>query len=203
MPNRLPGDAPAATPPSSSTTRWIVALSAAVVVVCGLVVVADASNDVAPAAHRSTVELTTVAGFGRMLDDIDRNLGNSEVDRLTIHPGYASISRPVPGAAGSEQSYRYEDGQLTDEGRSPGRDAGVPVDLRQLRPNAERLIGLLHGADRTLGVSDPTRVYLNAQRDDDDGPVVSIHLWNENSGAQGFMTVGFDGEVRSVYRADQ
>ncbi|MFC9515538.1 DUF1707 domain-containing protein [Nocardiaceae bacterium NPDC056970] len=196
--------AAAPTPPPSSSpgTGWIVALAAAVVLICGVVVVASGYDD-APSAGAPAVDLTTAAGIGQMLDDIDRQLGNSEVDRLTIYPGYASISRPVPGAGGSEQSHRYQDGQLTDEGRSPGRTAGVPVDLRELRPNTERLIGLLHGADRTVGVSDPTQVYLIAERDDDDGPIVSIHLSNENTGAQGFMTVGFDGEVRSVYRADR
>lgn len=142
-------------------------------------------------------------GLGRMLDDIDRQLDGSEVDRLVIYPGYASISRPVPGSPGSEQTYRYEDGDLVDNGGSRGRTAGTPVDLAELRPNVPRLIGLLYGADHTLGVSDPTRVHLIAERDDDNGPVVGIHLSNESSGAQGFLTVGFDGEVRAVHRADR
>lgn len=189
--------------PQPQSTRWIVALAAAVVVVCGIVVVTSNRDHAGPAGPTVGTELITAAGLGQMLDDIDRQLGDSEVDSLTIYPDYASISRPVPGAPGSEQSYRYEDGQLTDNGRSPGRTEGVPVDLTELRPNVPQLIGLVYGADRTLGVADPTRVYLIAQRDDDNGPVVSIHLWNETTGAQGFLTVGFDGAVREVYRADQ
>lgn len=185
----------------STSTRWAVALSAAVVVICGIVAVTS-DRDVVPASSgASSVELTTAAGFGRMLDDIEHQLGSGEVDRLIVYPEYASISRAVVGAPGSEQSYRYEDGHLTDNGRSPGRTASV--DLAELRPNVARLMGLLYGADRTLGVSDPTQVYLIAQRDDDDGSVVSVHVTDENTGAQGFMTVGFDGEVRSVYRADR
>lgn len=189
---------------TSTSTRWAVALSAAVVVICGIVAVTS-DRDVVPASSSgaSSVELTTAAGFGRMLDDIEHQLGSGEVDRLIVYPEYASISRAVVGAPGSEQSYRYEDGHLTDNGRSPGRTAGVPVDLAELRPNVARLMGLLYGADRTLGVSDPTQVYLIAQRDDDDGSIVSVHVTDENTGAQGFMTVGFDGEVRSVYRADR
>ncbi|BCN51376.1 DUF1707 domain-containing protein [Rhodococcus hoagii] len=187
----------------STSTRWAVALSAAVVLICGIVAVTS-DRDVVPASSgASSVELTTAAGFGRMLDDIEHQLGSGEVDRLIVYPEYASISRAVVGAPGSEQSYRYEDGHLTDNGRSPGRTAGVPVDLAELRPNVARLMGLLYGADRTLGVSDPTQVYLIAQRDDDDGSIVSVHVTDENTGAQGFMTVGFDGEVRSVYRADR
>lgn len=187
----------------STSTRWAVALSAAVVVICGIVAVTS-DRDVVPASSgASSVELTTAAGFGRMLDDIEHQLGSGEVDRLIVYPEYASISRAVVGAPGSEQSYRYEDGHLTDNGRSPGRTAGVPVDLAELRPNVARLMGLLYGADRTLGVSDPTQVNLIAQRDDDDGSIVSVHVTDENTGAQGFMTVGFDGEVRSVYRADR
>ncbi|GBF16652.1 hypothetical protein Br6_04049 [Rhodococcus sp. Br-6] len=187
----------------STSTRWAVALSAAVVVICGIVAVTS-DRDVVPASSgASSVELTTAAGFGRMLDDIEHQLGSGEVDRLIVYPEYASISRAVVGAPGSEQSYRYEAGHLTDNGRLPGRTAGVPVDLAELRPNVARLMGLLYGADRTLGVSDPTQVYLIAQRDDDDGSIVSVHVTDENTGAQGFMTVGFDGEVRSVYRADR
>ncbi|NKR45298.1 DUF1707 domain-containing protein [Rhodococcus hoagii] len=209
--DRLVGDLQApptlsgATAPTSmsTSTRWAVALSAAVVVICGIVAVTS-DRDVVPASSgASSVELTTAAGFGRMLDDIEHQLGSGEVDRLIVYPEYASISRAVVGAPGSEQSYRYEDGRLTDNGRSPGRTAGVPVDLTELRPNVARLLGLLYGADRTLGVSDPTQVYLIAQRDDDDGSIVSVHVSNEDTGAQGFMTVGFDGEVRSVYRADR
>ena len=190
------------TPPPARDTGWAVALAAVVVLVCGIVVVDSTRDHDDPAAPEAAAELLTAAGLGRMLDDLDRQLGDSQVDRLTIHPGYASISRPVPGAPGSEQSYRYEDGQLTDGGRSPGRTEGVPVDLAELRPNVPRLIGLLYGADRTLGVDDPTRIHLIADRGDD-GPVVGIYLRTEDTGAQGFLTVGFDGAVRSVYRAAQ
>lgn len=188
--------------PQPQSTRWIVALAAAVVVVCGIVVVTSNRDHAGPAGPKVGTELITAAGLGQMLDDIDRQLGDSEVDSLTIYPGYASISRPVPGAPGSEQSYRYEDGQLTDTGTSPGRTEGVPVDLTELRPNVPQLIGLVYGADRTLRVSDPTQIFLDAKRGDD-GPVVNIHLKNETSGASGFLTVGFDGAVRSVYRSDQ
>ncbi|WP_242676817.1 DUF1707 domain-containing protein [Rhodococcus sp. ABRD24] len=192
------------TPPPPRSPRWILALAAAVVLVCGVAVVASATQDHIDAAGGAAgADLTTATGLGQMLDDIDRQLGSSEVDSLTIYPEYASISRPVPGAPGSEQSYRYEDGKLTDEGRSPGRTEGVPVDLAKLRPNVSRLIGLLKGADRTLGVDDPTQIYLIADRDDDAGPVVSIYLRNEDTGSQGFLTADFDGVVRSVYRSDR
>lgn len=196
-------DTVAPSPPPQST-RWIVALAAAVVLVCGIVVVTSARDDDGPTStsRAAASELTTVAGFGRMLDEIHQELGDSKVDSLTVYPDYASISRPVPGKPGSEQSFQYEDGQLTDNGTSPGRTEGEPVDLAELRPNVPRVIGLLHGADRTLRVDDPTRIYLAAKRGDD-GPVVSIHLWNDDTGARGFLTVGFDGAVREVYRADQ
>jgi len=194
-------DTVASQPPPPST-RWIVAVAAAVVAVCGIVVVTSDRDVAGPAGAAPATELMTAAGFGQMLDDIARGLGGSQVDQLTVYPEYASISRPVPGAPGSEQSYTYEDGKLTDNGRSPGRTEGVPVDLAELRPNVPRLIGLLYGADRTLRVSDPTQIFLDAKRGDD-GPVVNIHLKNETSGASGFLTVGFDGAVRSVYRSDQ
>lgn len=190
--------------PSTPSTRWVVALSTVVVAACGFVVVATSTRDhYETASPRAGTDLITAAGLGRMLDDIARQLGDSEVDTLTIHPDYASISRPVPGAPGSEQSYRYEDGKLTDEGRSPGRTAGVPVDLADLRPNVPQLIGLFYGADRTIGVDAPTTSYLIADRDENNGPVVGIYLSNDKTGAQGFMTVGFDGAVREVYRADR
>ncbi len=90
------------------------------VVICGIVAVTS-DRDVVPASSgASSVELTTAAGFGRMLDDIEHQLGSGEVDRLIVYPEYASISRAVVGAPGSEQSYRYEDGHLTDNGRRPG-----------------------------------------------------------------------------------
>jgi len=191
------------TPPPPPSARWAVALAAAVVLVCGIVVVTSGRSHDAPAAATTTAELTTAAGFGRMLDAIHQELGDSQVDELTVYPDYATFSRPVPGKPGNAQSYRYEDGKLTDNGASPGRTPGVPVDLAALRPNVPRVIGLLHGADRTLRVDEPTRIYLSAKRGGDDGPVVSIYLWNEDTDAKGFLTVGFDGAVREVYRADQ
>ncbi|GAB2634098.1 DUF1707 domain-containing protein [Prescottella soli] len=196
------------TPPPSRDTRWAVALSAAVVLVCGIVVVTSArdNDEPATAAAATTTELTTAAGFGRMLDEIARQLHDSQVDQLTVYPEYATFSRQVPGKPGLAQRYEYRVGkgqaQLTENGTSSNRTEGVPVDLAELRPNVPRVIGLLHGADRTLRVDDPTRIFLDAKRGDD-GPVVSIHLWNEDAGTQGFLTVGFDGAVRSVYRADQ
>ncbi|WP_430334826.1 DUF1707 SHOCT-like domain-containing protein [Rhodococcus sp. ACT016] len=196
------------TPPHSRDTRWAVALSAAVVLVCGIVVVTSARDNGEPAAasSASASELSTAAGFGRMLDEIHRELGDSQVDQLTVYPEYATFSRQVPGKPGLSQRYQYKvekgQAQLTDNGTSSNRTEGVPVDLAELRPNVPRVIGLLHGADRTLRVDDPTRIFMDAKRGDD-GPVVGIHLWNEGAGTQGFLTVGFDGTVRSIYRADQ
>lgn len=192
-----------AAPPAASTRR-IVAVAAAVVVVCGIVV-AISSRDHHAATTRTTGEtqLTTAAGFGRMLDEIQRQLGTSEIDSLTVYPDYAMITRPVRDKPGLQQRHQYKHGELSDNGTSSNRTEGVAVDLAELRPNVPELIALFYGADRTLGVSDPTSAYLTAERDDDDGPVVSIYLRNEDTGAQGFMTVGFDGVVRSVYRADQ
>lgn len=195
-------DTVASPSPPARSTRWIVAVAAAVVLMCGFVVVTSNQDRTGPAGVSAGTALMSAEGLGRMLDDIARNLDNSQVDQLTIYPDYATFSRPVPGAPGSEQSYTYEDGQLEDNGRSPGRTQGLPVDLAELRPNVPRVIGLFYGADRTLRVDDPTQIYMDAKRGDD-GPVVSIHLKNETTGAQGFLTVGFDGEVRSVYRADQ
>lgn len=196
------------TPPPPPGTRWAVALAAVVVLVCGIVVVTSGQNNDHPAATtaRAQAELTTVSGLGRMLDEIANQLGDSQVDSLTVYPEYATFSRAVPGKPGSEQSYQYEveDGRarITDNGSSPRRTEGVPVDLAELRPNVPRLIGLLRGADRTLGVRDPTDTYLIADRGDD-GPAMGIYLHNEDTGARGFLTVGFDGTVRSVYRSDQ
>lgn len=195
----------APSPPRS--TRWAVALATVVVLVCGIVVVTSSRNYDDPAATPAgaQAELTTAAGLGRMLDAIAHQLGDSEVDGLTVYPDYATFSRAVPGQPGREQSYRYEveDGQarITDNGTSP-RTEGVPVDLAELRPNVPQLIGLLYGADRTLGVDNPSDVYLIADRGDD-GPAVGIYLRNEDTGAQGFLTVGFDGTVRSVRRSDR
>ncbi|SDD40380.1 DUF1707 SHOCT-like domain-containing protein [Rhodococcus tukisamuensis] len=196
-------------PPSPQrSTRWAVALATAVVLVGGIVVVTSSRDSGDPAATTAgaQAELTTAAGFGRMLDEIAHHLDDSQVDRLTVHPAYATFSRPVPGQPGREQSYRYEveDGRarITDDGTSSHRTEGVPVDLAELRPNVPQLIGLLYGADRTLGVGNPSDVYLIADRGDD-GPAVGIYLRNEDTGAQGFLTVGFDGAVRSVHRSDR
>ncbi|WP_094275918.1 DUF1707 SHOCT-like domain-containing protein [Rhodococcus sp. OK302] len=196
------------TPSPPRSTRWAVALATVVVLVCGIVVITSGRNNDDPAATTAgaPAELTTAAGFGRMLDEIAHHLDDSQVDRLTVYPAYATFSRPVPGQPGREQSYRYEveGGQvrITNDGTSPNRTEGVPVDLAELLLNVPRLIGLLYGADRTLGVGDPTDVYLIADRGDD-GPAVGIYLRNEDTGAHGFLTVGFDGTIRSVYRSDQ
>ncbi|WP_305093138.1 hypothetical protein [Prescottella sp. R16] len=190
----------------------LIAVLVAVVAVAGALLVLvsggddDASGSSGPAAE--DVELTTAAGLSQLLDDVAAELGDSKVDNLTVFPDYAVFDRAVPGKPGRSESYRYEiedgRGRTTRSGGDSSRtSAGVPVDLAALRPNVPTVIGLLYGADRTLGVTDPTDVHLSMKRDDNVGQVVTIYVQNRDIGAVGYLTVGFDGKVRDVDRADR
>jgi hypothetical protein len=162
---------------------------------------ADAANS--PISAR----LTTAAGLGRLLDEIQREFGDSSVDTLNVYPEYALFTRPVPGKPGMSISYRYEvdDGEarLTEADRTaPRRGDGRPIDLAPLRPKVSTVIGLLYGADRTLAVTDPTSTHISIEQDEH-GPTVGIFLSNDEQDTSGFLTVGFDGEVRKVRSADR
>lgn len=155
----------------------------------------------------SPADLTTAAGLGRLLDEIQQKFGDSVVDELDVFPEFARLERQVPGKPGLSQSYMYE----VDEGEtrfeesgtpSPRSSSDLPVDLTPLRPNVPRLIGLLYGADRTLAVADPTSTHISIEQGEH-GPEAEIYLSNEEQGTNGFLTMGFDGEIRGVRRADQ
>ncbi|MFC9786789.1 DUF1707 domain-containing protein [Rhodococcus sp. NPDC127528] len=148
--------------------------------------------------------LFTVAGFGQMLDAMQREFGDLVVDRITIYPDRAEIERPISGKPGQDQSYRYRitagTGELTDQGTSSRSSDAVPNDLAPLRQNLPRLIGLFSGADRTLRVENPTSAHVIIGAS---GPIVEMNLTNDEQGTRGYLSVGFDGVIRRIHRADQ
>jgi len=161
----------------------------------------DTANSLNPA------RLTTAAGLGRLLDEIRGEFGDSSGDVLTVYPEYALFSRPAPGKPGMSLSYQYDvdDGEarFTEAGAPSTRSGdGTPIDLAPLRPNVPTVIGLLYGADRTLAVADPTSTHISIEQDEH-GPTAEIYLSNDEQGTSGFLTVGFDGEVRRVHSADE
>ncbi|WP_137722947.1 hypothetical protein [Prescottella subtropica] len=197
----------------SGTRRVIAALAAAAALaIGGIAAVAGLSNSSdSPVSARSeadAAELTTAAGLDRLLDEIRQKFGDSEVDELDVHPGYARLERRVPGKPALAQAYTYEvDGgaaQFTESGvPSPRRPGGDPaVDLAPLRPNVPTLIGLFYGAERTLAVDGPTAAHISVKQNEH-GPGAGIYLSNPDQGTRGYLTMGFDGEVLEVRRADR
>ncbi|WP_458683147.1 hypothetical protein [Prescottella equi] len=192
--------------------RRLVAVAAAAVVVAGLLVVVGTGRwgHSVGADHTASssgpAKLTTAAGLVRLLDEIQRKFGDSTVDALDVYPEYALFNRPVPGKPGMSVSYQYrvDDGEarFTEAGSPSPRSGNVPIDLAPLRPNVPTVIGLLYGADRTLAVADPTSTHISIEQDEH-GPTAEIYLGNDEQGTSGFLTVGFDGQVRAVRGADR
>lgn len=160
------------------------------------------TNWASPEVSDSSAVLT-VAGFGQMLDDIEREFGDLNVDRITVYPDRTEIERPIPGKPGLAQSYSYRltagTGKLTEQGTSSRSDA-IPNDLAPLRQNLPRVIGLFSGADRTLRVENPTSSYVIVGAS---GPSVEMNLKNAEQGTTGSLVVGFDGVIQQIQRADQ
>ncbi len=148
--------------------------------------------------------LFTVAGFGQMLDDIQREFGDLVVDRITIYPDRAEIERPIPGKPGQDQSFGYRlvsgAGELTEQGTSSRSSDAIPNDLAPLRQNLPRVIGLFSGADQTLRVENPTSAHVIVGAS---GPIVEMNLTNDEQGTRGYLSVGFDGVIRRIHRSDQ
>ncbi|MGO4205294.1 DUF1707 domain-containing protein [Rhodococcus sp. TAF43] len=161
------------------------------------------TNWAAPETSDSSA-LFTLAGFGQMLDDIQREFGDLVVDRITIYPDRAEIERPIEGKPGQDQSYRYQlisgTGELTDQGTSSRSSDAVPDDLTPLRQNLPRVIGLFSGADRTLRVENPTSAHVIIGAS---GPIVEMNLTNDEQGTTGYLSVGFDGVIRRIHRSGQ
>ncbi|WP_420882018.1 hypothetical protein [Rhodococcus sp. (in: high G+C Gram-positive bacteria)] len=206
----LEGSAP--TPPRERNVRRIAVFAAAAVAAAGVFTVAThpwgGSTGADSAANSPTsARLTTAAGLGRLLDEIQREFGDSSVDTLNVYPEYALFNRPMPGKPGMSISYRYEvdDGEArftAADATSSRRGDGRPIDLAPLRPNVSTVIGLLYGADRTLAVTDPTSTHISIEQDEH-GPTAGIYLSNAEQDTSGFLTVGFDGAVRKVRSADR
>ncbi|WP_430331298.1 DUF1707 SHOCT-like domain-containing protein [Rhodococcus sp. ACT016] len=196
--------------PAKPAPRHRTAVVAGAALVGGLLLAAlvakapDSGTLLSSPDHPGSSAVLTTSGFGQMLDDIEREFGDLLVDRIDIYPDRTVIERPVPGKPGLDQNYRYEftgsTGKLTELGTSSRSSDEVPTDLTELRQNLPRVIGLLHGADRTLRVDNPTSVSMIVGSD---GPVAEISLRNEEQGTAGSLTVGFDGDIRRIHRADQ
>lgn len=148
--------------------------------------------------------LFTAAGFGQMLDDIQREFDDLVVDRVTIYPDRAEIERPISGKPGQSQSYGYRitagTGKLTDQGTTSRSSDATTNDLTLLRQNLPRVIGLFSGADRTLRVENPTSAHVIVGAS---GPIVEMNLTNDEQGTRGYLSVGFDGVIRRIHRSDQ
>ncbi|WP_241566127.1 DUF1707 SHOCT-like domain-containing protein [Prescottella agglutinans] len=213
IPSELQDSVP--TPPRDRSVRWIAALAAVAALVVGGVVVASGLSDSGSSGDSvsssdtaaSSADLTTAAGLGRLLDEIPQKFGDSVVDELDVYPEFAQVERQVPGKPGMSQSYTYKvdkgEARFEESGTpSPRSDSEVPVDLAPLRPNVPTLIGLLYGADRTLAVADPTSTHISIEQGEQ-SPEAEIYLTNAEQGTSGFLTMGFDGEVRAVRRADR
>jgi len=198
----------ASTTPSPAPRRRAAALAGAALV-GGLLLATlvskapdSGTNWASPEVSDSSAVLT-VAGFGQMLDDIEREFGDLNVDRITVYPDRTEIERPIPGKPGLAQSYSYRltagTGKLTEQGTSSRSDA-IPNDLAPLRQNLPRVIGLFSGADRTLRVENPTSSYVIVGAS---GPSVEMNLKNAEQGTTGSLVVGFDGVIQQIQRADQ
>lgn len=205
-------------PPRDRSARRIAVLATVAALAVGGVVVAiklsgsgdsagSASASASDTAARSSTDLTTAAGLGRLLDEIQQKFGDSVVDELDVFPEFARLERQVPGKPGMSQAYTYKvdkgETRFEESGTpSPRSSSDLPVDLAPLRPNVPTLIGLLYGADRTLAVADPTSTHISVEQGEH-GPETGIYLSNEEQGTNGFLTMGFDGELRGVHRADR
>lgn len=191
MRDRLP------VPAAEHTRRWIAGLAVAAIVVAGGVV-ASRITDSATAADARPDSPLSAAGLARIVADLHAEYGDATVDDMTVHADYAVIERAEPGAPGLSRNLRYEDG-LDDNGTSPGRTPGtVPVDLDALDVRA--VSGLLLGAPQSLRVITPDSTFVTIKAEDH-GPAVTIHLSDQRAGRSGYMTVGLDGEIVSVYPA--
>lgn len=198
-----------ATPPKPTPRRRAVVLAGAVLL-GGLLLVTlvarapDSGTGWASPETSDRNALFTLMGFGQMLDDIEREFGDLVVDHITIYPDRAEIERPISGKPGQDQSYGYRitagTGELTDQGTTSRSSDEIPHDLAPLRQNLPRVISLFAGADRTLRVENPTsaHVIIGAK-----GPIVEMNLTNDEQGTRGYLSVGFDGVVRSIHRSDQ
>ncbi|RVW10400.1 DUF1707 domain-containing protein [Prescottella agglutinans] len=199
----------AATPPQPAPRRRAAVLAGAALV-GGLLFVTlvgktpDSGTNWASPETSDRNALFTVAGFGQMLDDMEREFGDLAVDHITIYPDRAEIERPISGKPGQDQSYSYRitagTGELTDQGTTSRSSDATPDDLAELRQNLPRVIGLFSGADRTLRVENPTSAHMIVGAS---GPIVEMNLTNDEQGTRGYLSVGFDGVIRRIHRSDQ
>ncbi|MGK8521187.1 DUF1707 SHOCT-like domain-containing protein [Nocardia asteroides] len=144
--------APAPRPPRSRRRQWYlggVAVAAALAACAGFLAVTRAEES--PSAARAvpavdlgvvqplvipTPSLVTADGVATFLRNYQRKFGDLRVDELTMHDGYASFAREVPGQPNRKVEYDYRGG-FTQSREITTRKADTPsVDLGTLNVEA-------------------------------------------------------------------
>jgi hypothetical protein len=139
--------------------------------------------------------LHTPAGLRAFIDGVRAEFGTTQVVDLTLYPDYASLDMPVAGAPARTQSYVYRGGfdRTSDGSREPDDPL---VDLATV--DVDKILGLLAGAGQSLNVDSPKTQYLIV-RDTGEGPHVSIHASDNDTGQSGYLEAKPDATIIGVH----
>jgi hypothetical protein len=141
------------------------------------------------------VALQTPDGLRSFVESVRTEFGTTQVAEATVYPDYAVVYTPVPGAPARAQS-SYFKGGFEAPSSAGGRDPDHPlVDLSAF--DVDAILALVAGAGESLHVPNPTSCYMII-RDDGDGPSVSIHASNSDTGESGYLEAKPDGRIITV-----
>lgn len=131
--------------------------------------------------------LISGAGFGQLLEALEKKTGSTSVVDLTLYPRYAVLVVPVPGGKGRTQSLYY-DGNIREQ--TLGTSADAAFDLSQVDP--ELLVTLSRKARKAI--EDPTQWYLILRAPDVEDAVIYAYASNEY-GEGGYISARLDGKI--------
>ena len=144
-------------------------------------------------------QLQSLDGLTGLLEAGRKKFGDTMGFRLVVYPDYAVLDRPDPAQPRRQLSYLYRGG-WGDPTPSPSTGGTTPVDLARF--DATKVVGILRGAPKTLGInpSDVTSTYLIVEPADDPSTpgAVSLSAYVSTDYSSGYIKFAGDGTVERV-----
>jgi len=156
-------------------------------------------DGVAPVVLTPPRQLQSLGGLTGLFEQMKKKFGDTNGNRLTIYPEYASLTRPDPSDERRELNYTYRGGWGDPSSSAAGTDAKL-VDLAKFDMKA--VVGVLRGAPESLNMKpgDVKNTYLtiDPSRDITAPGTLTISVYVSSDFGSGYIQLYPDGSIKQI-----